>query len=291
MRERLVRIRPPVREDRVGEVVVLVDHHVQRDALFAAVDEQCLQLPVDGRGRQDAAHGIVREQIGVDAQRTAQFDLAVGLEALLQRLQSVLEGGEVEAQDHVAGTVLRRRPTDVCAVEDAVPVFGHAAVVVVSQHRHPQALAEAARAEQERVALVFQAAQKARLVHVQPAPQPDAADIGLTVGNARIWRCHGSPFSVASPASCHLREAVALGGRPGPVLEDGARRPSARPYPLHLPSLRHVGRVLVTCFVRWPSTSVFATRARGAASSPSSPPWPSAGWRCRWPFSSSCRPS
>ena len=61
VRERLVRPRAAVGQDGVGEVVVLVDEHVQRDAVMADLLEQLVQPPVDGLGGQDAIDRRRRE--------------------------------------------------------------------------------------------------------------------------------------------------------------------------------------------------------------------------------------
>ena len=192
VRERLVGLRAPMRQDRVREVVVLVDHHVQRDVVRPDMQEQLPKLAVDARRREDSADRRLREEIGVPLDGVPDEGAAIVLEALPQRLQRVVEGGEVEAQDDVAPTVLGGLAADVGAVEHRVPeVRRHDAAVVVLQHGYPQALAEAAGPDEEGVALVLQPAQEAGLVDVQPAPQQDAADVGLAVGDARAGRGHG----------------------------------------------------------------------------------------------------
>ena len=227
VRERLVGLPPVVGQHRVGEVVVLVDEHVHRDAVVAGVPEQFAQLAVHARMRDDVADRLGGKQVGVPPQRGADLDEAVVVEALPQRLQRVVEGREVEAQDDVARTVVGGPPGDVRAVEDRVPLVGPRAVVVVLQHRHPQALAEAPGTNQDRVALVLQRPEEARLVHVQPAVQADAPDVGLTVGYPGVGcrhrascRCRPAHDRTHGP-SCHRPR----GNSPRPPVRD---RPSPR---------------------------------------------------------------
>ena len=52
--KRLVRLRPAVGQYGVGEVVVLVDQHVQRDAVLAGIVQQFVQSAVDRGVGQDA---------------------------------------------------------------------------------------------------------------------------------------------------------------------------------------------------------------------------------------------
>ena len=186
VREALVRRLAVVGQHRVGEVVVLVDERVERNAVAAGVREQLVELSVDGRGRADAPNRRLGEQVRIPLQRVAEPELAVLLEVVLQTLEGGLERREVEAQDHVAVTVLRGLPADVGAAEHGVELVGPGAVVVVLQHRHPAGLAEAARPDQDGVIHLLQRVQKPRLVHVEPALHADAPEVGQAVGNAGI---------------------------------------------------------------------------------------------------------
>ena len=85
MGERVVRLGAVVRQHGVGEVVVLVDQHVQRDVVVAGVAEQPPELGGDGRRRQDALQRRFGKQVGVALQRPLQLRVAVGLELPLQR--------------------------------------------------------------------------------------------------------------------------------------------------------------------------------------------------------------
>ena len=69
--KRLVRRRPAVGEDGIGEVVVLVDQHVQRDAVLRSVSEQIVQFAVDSGMGEDAIDHRLREQILIILQRIA----------------------------------------------------------------------------------------------------------------------------------------------------------------------------------------------------------------------------
>ena len=97
MGERLVSLRAAVGQHGVGEVVVFVDEHVERNRLVAGVDKQLVELAVDGIGREDASADVFGEQVRISFQSAAEPRMAVGLEPLPQRLQGVVEGGEVEA--------------------------------------------------------------------------------------------------------------------------------------------------------------------------------------------------
>ena len=137
VREGVVRLRAAVRQYGVGEVVVLVDQHVQRDAALRGVFEQFVQLPVDRGVGEDAFDHRLREQVAVSFQRIAQHDEAIGLEPFAQSLQGVVERGEVEAQDDVAVAVRRRPAPDVGAGEQRLEAAGAGPVVVALQQRHP----------------------------------------------------------------------------------------------------------------------------------------------------------
>ena len=188
--------------------------------------EELQELAVDGGRREDAAHRVVREQVGVDPHGGAQLDVAVGLEALAQGFEAVVEGGEVQAQHDVARALLGRGASDVGAVEHAVPVPCHGAVVVALEHRHPQALAEASWADEEDVAALFEVVEEAGLVDVEPAAQPDAADVRLAVGDAGVGTVgHGG---APRPAPGGRLSAPMMPHRPG---HRGAASPGSESPP------------------------------------------------------------
>ena len=189
--EGMVRLGAVIRQHGVGEVVVLVDEHVQRDALVARVPEQLGELRGDGGRREDVPQHRFGKQVGMTPQRPPELYVAVGLEFPLQGLELVIHHREVEAQDHVAAALLRPVAPDVGAREYGLEVAPPEAVVVVLQQRHPQRLAEAARADQKGVPLLLQTPQEAGLVDVQPPVQADALEVGLAVGNARVSGEHG----------------------------------------------------------------------------------------------------
>ena len=197
VREVLVRLRAVMRQHGVGEVVVLVDDHVQRYVVVASVPEQLGQPGGDRGRRENVPHRRLGKQVGMAPQRSPQRCQAVGLELPLQGLQLVVDVREVEAQGDVAALFPGRRAPHVGAGEGGVEAVRPEAVVVVLQHRGPQRLAEAARADQEGVALVLQAPQEAGLVDVQPAVAADAPEVGLTVGNAGVGgrRAHDRSLS------------------------------------------------------------------------------------------------
>ena len=187
MGEGLVRLRAVVRQHGVGEVVVFVDQHVQRDAVALGMQEQLGELGGRGRRGEDALHRRGGEQIGIPLQSVPDFRETVGLELPLQGLQLVVDRREVEAQHDVAVALRGRALPDVGAGEGGVELVAPPAVVVVLQQRHPQRLAEPPRPDQEGVALLLQPPQEAGLVDVQPLTQADAPEVGLAVGNA--WVC------------------------------------------------------------------------------------------------------
>ena len=182
----VVRLRAPVGEDGVGEVVVLVDQDVERDAVVPGVQEQRLELSVDRRGREDGARRVFVEQVAVAPQGVLDMEGAVTLEALLQGRQRLLERGEVEVQHHVAAAVARGPLADVGAGEDGVELVGHGAIVVGVEHGQPQRLAEAPRADEEDEAFLLQGADEAGLVHVEAAVEADAAEVAAPVGDRRV---------------------------------------------------------------------------------------------------------
>ena len=90
--EGVVRLRAVVRQHRVGEVVVLVDQHVQRDVMVAGVAEQLGQLGGDGGRREDPLQRRVGKQVGMPLQRAPQLYQAVGLKLPLQGFELVVDG-------------------------------------------------------------------------------------------------------------------------------------------------------------------------------------------------------
>ena len=179
--KRVVGVRPLVRQDRVGEVVVLVDQDVEPDAVPVGVQEQRVELVVDGRLRADALVCRFGEQLRVRFQRVGELDVTVVLEVPLESLQGVVEGGEVEPQHDVPAAVGRGVAADVRTVEQRLEVVGLVTVVVALHHRQPAGLAEPPRADEEHESLLLQRVQEARLVDVQAALPPDALEVGQPV--------------------------------------------------------------------------------------------------------------
>ena len=173
-------------EDRVGEIVVFVDQHINGSALPLAVAEQRHQFVVDGAfGAQPRGDGR-REDLRMALQDVGEHDAAVALEVALQRSQGVVEGGEVEPQHQVAAAVRRGGAADVRAAKHGVERAGLVAAVVALQQREPAGLAEPARADEEDVAVALEAVQEPRLVDVQCAFLADALEVRLAVGNGRV---------------------------------------------------------------------------------------------------------
>ena len=177
-----------MRQHGVGEVVVLVDQHVQRDVVIARVAEQLGKLVGDGRRREDVTQRRFGKQVGMAPQSAPELDGAIGLELALQRFESVVDRREVEPQHDVAALFPGRVAPDVGSGEGRLEPAAPEAVVVVLQQRHPQRLAEPPRADEEDVALLLQPAQEAGLVDVQPPVAADALEVRLAVGNARVGR-------------------------------------------------------------------------------------------------------
>ena len=222
MRQLLVRLGAVVGQDGVGEVVVLVDEHVQRNVVLAGEVEQLGELVGDAVRGQDALLRRFGEEIRVAFQRPPQLHVAIGLEAPFQSRQSVVDSGEVEAQHDIAMALRRRLAAEVGAGEDGVELVLPAPVVVVLQERQPAGLAEAARADEEDVTLVLEDVHEAGLVDVQPAIEADAAEVGLAVGNAgpgsvhRVRRHLGPGCMMARPGMRRHRR-VRETGRPAGV--------------------------------------------------------------------------
>ena len=175
---------------------------------------------------QDAVDQRRREQVRVVLQRIAQRDQAVGLEPLAQGLQGVIEGGEVEAQDHVAVAVGGRPPADVGAAEDRLEAAGAVAVVVALQQRHPARLAEAARVDQEGVALPLQVVQEAGLVHVQGALAAHRLEVGPAVrylwSRARCGPSRAQCSALGPTRYASARRMIATAGRRQPSTTSNA---------------------------------------------------------------------
>ena len=186
--ERVVRLRSNASEDRVGEVVVLVDQDVERNPLPPGVQEQLVELAVDGGRGLDAVERRIGEEVGIVLYGVPDVPAAVLVELPFQFGRVVAEGGEVEPHHHVAAAVRGRLPADVQAAEHPLEVVRLVAVVVALQHRQPAGLAEAPRADEEDEALLLQRVQEARLVDVQAAFQADALEVGAPVGNRREVR-------------------------------------------------------------------------------------------------------
>ena len=172
-----------VRENGVGEVVVLVDQHVQRDAVVTGVGEQFVQYAGNEVRRQDAFQRRRGEQIRIALQRVPDLQPAVLLEVAFEHLQSVVEGGEIEAQHDVAIPLVRRLPGDVGAAEHGVEGVAAGPVVVVLQQGYPAGLAEPPGTDQHGETHAFQPPQEAGLVDVERAGQPDPLEVGIAVGD------------------------------------------------------------------------------------------------------------
>ena len=174
--EGVVRLGAVIREHGIGEVVVLVDQHVQRDVMVARVPEQLPELDGYGARLENPPSCRFGEQVRMPLQGSPELYEAVGFELPLQRFELVVDHREVEAQGDVAALFPGRVLPDVGAGEGGGEVVRPEAVVVVLQQGHPQRLAEAPRADEKGVALLLQAAQEAGLVDVQPPVQADAPE-------------------------------------------------------------------------------------------------------------------
>ena len=155
--KRVVRLRSCAGEDRAGKVVVLVDQDVERNLLPAGVQEQLVELAVDGGRGLDAVDHRIREEVGMILYGVPDVPPAVLVELPFQVGRVIAEGGEVEPHDHVAAAVRGRLPVNVQAAEHPLEVVRLIAVVVALQHRQPAGLAEAPRADEEHEALLLQA--------------------------------------------------------------------------------------------------------------------------------------
>ena len=197
-------------QDGVGEVVVLVDQAVQVNAVAPGVREQLAQPAVDGRRGENAGAFGFREQVAVPLQHVPEHGQAMELELLLQRVERILECGEVEPQDDVAAALVRRVAADVGAAEHRVEFAREATVVVVLQQGDPARLAHPPGADEHCVADLIELAQEGGLVHVQLAVQADASKVGDAVGDAGVAG-HGGAGRRAGGK--HSRAGRA--GRPG----------------------------------------------------------------------------
>ena len=219
--ERPVGVGAVLGQDGVGEVVVLVDHHVEGNAAITSVNEQLVQLAAGARRREDATPLRFGEQVRVALHRVLDVPVAILLEALLQGLQRLADGGEIEEQDDVAAAVGGGVAADVRAGEDPLEVLLLGAVVVALQQRQPAGLAEAAGADEEDVAFGLEPAQEARLVHVQATFEPDFLEVGPAVGDGGEAR-HGT-----YPARFRSNDPRPAGSRPN-CFRSSARQTACR---------------------------------------------------------------
>ena len=142
-----VRFGAAVRQYGVGEVIVLIDQHIEADAALPNALEQLVKLGVNRRCRQDALAVFIRKKVRIALQCPSQLHVAVVLELLLQGFRRIIDRGEVKAQHHIAVALFGGLAANVGAAEDLLKFVSPIAVVIVLQHGHPARLAKASGAD------------------------------------------------------------------------------------------------------------------------------------------------
>ena len=176
--------------------------------MLAGVCEQRGELAINGSGREDAPERGLGKQVRMPFQRVAQPDEAVFLEAFLQGLRGVVEGGEVETHDDVASALGGGRATDIGIPEQVIELVRPMPPVVALQQRQPAGLAEAPGADEEDVALVFERAQVTGLV-----PRTASRSPGCAGRTSRRRGCAGRGGGHRHSQPSHDRACGPLFGR------------------------------------------------------------------------------
>jgi hypothetical protein len=222
--DRVVRVLRAPGEEPVGEVVVLVDEHVELVPRAAHERHQRgqerLRVHEGAEPRVDPGElGHARAMREEQALHPAPDRLE---ERAQERVLSAVGGNarEVEGEDQVAVALGGRVLVDPQAPEERVEALALPDVVVVRQHAHQRRLAEAPRTEEDDVLVAgLEHGEEGRLVRVEEAPVADLSEIADAVGDL-----HGPPRRLRGgprlPPGGEDREVGPLAGR---------RRSPARP--------------------------------------------------------------
>ena len=168
---------PRLGEDRVREVVVLVDDHVELRVRALEHRRERAELRVARPRREDRLRRARRQPRGVVAGELVQPKRAVLVEAVLHAVGLLLDAREVEVEDEVLPALVRRVAADVEPAEELVEPVRVVDVVVALEDRAEERLPEAPRPQEERVARPLQLADEGRAVHEVAVLRADEREV------------------------------------------------------------------------------------------------------------------
>ena len=152
-------------EDRVREVVVLIDADVELVTGPLEVGRQNVHLRMACRGGQHRLGHALRHDVSMVTGELVEPHTTVLVEARLHAVMLLLDAGEVEVDEKVLAVLGRRVAADVQPAEELVELRGVVDVVVRLQDGAPERLAEPPRTEKHRVAGLLQLADEPRAVY------------------------------------------------------------------------------------------------------------------------------
>ena len=140
----VVRVQTAFGEDRVREVVVLVDDDVKLQAGVLQPGRDRVQLVASGLRCQNAVSKTVRQQFAIVPHEGVAAEAGVSVEVRLHPCDVFRHRGKVEAEHEVLAALVRRVLPDVRAGKELVEPVGVPHVVVRLEDRREERLAEPA---------------------------------------------------------------------------------------------------------------------------------------------------
>ena len=172
-------------KDGVGEVVVLVDEEIHILSGTCASLIEVIQLLHGSAHRTQSFQSILRKEVGVYLAEVLESNAAMRVQPLAVVVQLAADAREVEIEHQIAVAARRGVLPDVQVTEKGFELVAGAHVVVVLQHIQREALAEAARTdeEEEAVRLLYHG-DEAGLVHIIIIVLADIREVHHAVGKS-----------------------------------------------------------------------------------------------------------
>ena len=193
---------PRLGEDRVREVVVLVDDHVEPHARAREPRRERAELLVARARREDRLGRARRKPRGLALGEDVEPLRAVEVEARLHAVGLLLDAREVEVQDEVLPALVLRGAADVEPAEELVEPVRVVDVVVALEDRAEEGLPEAPRPQEEPVARLLQLADEGRAVHEVAVLRADPREVRHAVHDL-LHLLHAADYTTPSPAAAN----------------------------------------------------------------------------------------
>lgn len=172
-------------KDGVGEVVVLVDEEIHiLSGTFTSLTEEVQLLHGSVRLAQ-SFQSVLRKEVGVYLAEVLESNAAMRIQPSAVVVQLAADAGEVEMEHQIAVAARRGMLPDLQVTEKGFELVTGAHVVVLSQQVQREALAEAARTdeEEEAVRLLYHG-DEAGLVHIIIIVLADIREVHHAVGKS-----------------------------------------------------------------------------------------------------------